>query len=335
MITPEEKTVIYEAAVAGNNNRAGLAAIRGEDGVRRLSPEETAEADRLIASLREKGIFLVTVLSEDYPEALRFASDPPLLLYGMGRRELLKARKFCIVGSRITPPWAEKVGRRLSEELSERFAIVTGFAEGGDAAAVAGAMPSGNLIVVLPCGIDSCYPAAHASLKERVLASKGLILSEYGPETATAKWAFPQRNRILAGLSEGVLVLSAGRKSGALITAGRALDCGRDVFALPYNVGISQGEGCNGLIKAGAYLVTSSADIFAVYGIETKEREEAAPEGDEGRILTYLRENGETHVAALAEALQLRIFETSALLSSLEIKGLVTKSGGNKYAALS
>ncbi len=334
MITPEEKVVIYEAAVAGNNNRAGLAAIRGEGGVRRLSPEETAAADRLIASLREKGIFLVTVLSEDYPEALRYAPDPPLLLYGMGRRELLRARKFCIVGSRITPPWAEKVGRRISEELSERFTIVTGLAEGGDAAAIAGALPRGDLIVVLPCGIDGCYPAAHAALREKVLA-KGLLLSEYAPGTGTAKWSFHQRNRILAGLSEGVLVLSAGKRSGALITAGRALDCGRDVFALPYNVGISQGEGCNDLIKAGAYLVTSSSDVFAVYGIEPREREEASAEGDEGRILTYLRENGETHVAALAGSLSLPIFETSALLSSLEIKGLVTKTGGNKYAALS
>ncbi len=334
MYSSEEKTVIYEAAVSGNNNRAGLAAIRKGGGLRVLSKEEDDRTAAFLSMLEKKGIFLVTFLSDDYPESLKYASDPPLVLYGMGKRELLQRRKFCIVGSRITPPWAEKVGKRLSEEISEHFTVVTGLAEGGDAAAIAGALPRGNLISVLPCGIDGCYPAAHAALKERI-AKEGLLLSEYPLGTGTAKFSFHARNRILAGLSEGVLVLSAGVKSGALITAGKALDYGRDVFALPYNVGISQGEGCNGLIKAGAYLVTSSADIFTVYGIEPHRTEEAATEGDESRILKYLREQGETHVAALAEALGMRIFEASAALSALEIKGLATKTGGNKYSALS
>ncbi len=334
MYSSEEKTVIYASAVKGMNGRHALAFIRDGSGVRRLSEKEEAEASACIGAFEKKGIFLLTFLSEDYPESLKYISDPPLLLYGAGRRELLGKRKFCIVGSRITPPWAEKVGRKIAEELSEYFVIVTGLAEGGDAAAIAGALPKGDLISVLPCGIDMCYPAAHAALKEKIL-KKGLVLSEYPPGTGTAKFSFHQRNRILAGLSEGVLVISAGAKSGTLITAGRALDYGRDVFAFPYNIGISQGEGCNGLIKAGAYLTLSSGDILSVYGIEPQEKEEVSAEGDEGRILTYLRENGETHVAALAEALNMRIFEASAALSALEIKGLATKSGGNKYAALS
>ena len=333
MYTPEEKTVIHAVALKGLGGREGLAAIRAGEGVRRLSAREEEEVSAFLAPLEKKGIFIVTCLSEDYPASLGYAADAPLLLYGMGRRELLKERKFCIVGSRITPPWAEKVGRRISEELSEHFTIVTGLAEGGDAAAIAGALPSGNLISVLPCGIDMCYPAAHAALKERIV-EKGLILSEYPLGTGTAKWSFHQRNRILAGLSDGVLVISAGARSGALITAGRAVDFGRDVFALPYSLGISQGEGCNRLIKAGAYLVTSSQDILSVYGIEQKEREQASAEGDEGKILQYLRENGETHVATIAEALHMRIFETSAALSALEIKGLAVKAGGNKYSAL-
>lgn len=333
MYTPEEKTVIYETAVKGTGGRAGLAAIRGGGLVRTLGGEEEKAVSAFLAPLEKRGIFIVTFLSEDYPESLKFAADPPLILYGMGRRELLAKRKFCIVGSRITPPWAEKFGKNLSAELSERFVIVTGLAEGGDAAAIAGALATGNLISVLPCGVDMCYPAAHASLKEKIVA-KGLVLSEYPLGTAATKWAFHARNRILAGLSEGVLVLSAGAKSGTLITAGRALDYGREVFALPYNVGISQGAGCNALIKAGAYLVTEAADILSVYGIETERRQEAEAEGDEGKVLQYLREQGETHVAALAEALGMRIFEASAALSALEIKGLATKTGGNKYSAL-
>ncbi len=331
--TPEEKTVIYAAAVKGMNNRAGLAAVRGGDAVRHLDGEEEKEVSAYTAMLEKRGIFIVTFLSDDYPESLRNASDPPLILYGAGRRELLKRRKLCIVGSRITPPWAEKFGKTLSAELSEHFTIVTGLAEGGDAAAIAGALAGGNLISVLPCGIDVCYPAAHTALKEKIL-EKGLILSEYPLGTGTAKFSFHARNRLLAGLSEGVLVLSAGVRSGALITAGRALDYGRDVFALPYNAGVSQGAGCNALIKAGAYLVTEAADILSVYGIVSKEKEEPEAEGEEGRILQYLREQGEVHVAALAEALGMRIFEASAALSALELKGLAVKSGGNKYSAL-
>ncbi len=333
LYTPEEKTVIYEAAVKGMNGRGGLSAIRGGACVRSLGRKEEEAVMAFLAPLEKKGIFIVTALSADYPESLAFASDPPLLLYGLGKRELLKTRKFCIVGSRITPPWAEKFGKNLSAELSAHFTVVTGLAEGGDTAAIMGALSTGNLISVLPCGIDMCYPAAQASLKEKISVN-GLILSEYPPGTGTAKWSFYQRNRILAGLSEGVLVLSAGVKSGALITAGCALDYGREVFALPYNVGVSQGAGCNGLIKAGAYLVTEAADILSVYGIEARQKPEAEAEGDEGRVLTYLRERGETHVATIAEALGIRIFEASAALSALEIKGLATKTGGNKYSAL-
>ncbi len=333
MYSSEEKAVIYAAAVKGMNNRAGLAFLRGEGVLRRLTREEEAATDAAIAALERQGMFLVTCLSKDYPELLRNASDPPLLLYGMGNRELLSRRKFCIVGSRKTPKFAMEAGERIARELAEHFTIVTGLAEGGDSAAIEGALPSGSLISVLPCGLDTCYPAMHASKKETI-ARKGLILSENPPGKGAAKWSFHYRNRILAGLSEGVLVLSAAKSSGALITANRAVDYGRDVFALPYSIGIEQGEGCNELIRSGAMLVTSAEDILSFYGIETKKKEKPVVEGDEGRILQYLREKGESHVASLAEDLGMRIFEASAALSALEIKGLATKTGGNKYAAL-
>ena len=142
------------------------------------------------------------------------------------------------------------------------------------------------------------------------------------------------RNRILAGLSEGVLVLSAGERSGALITASRALDYGRDVFALPYNPGISRGEGCNELIKKGAFLVTDAEDILSVYGMESAPRGEEALEGREGEIVSLLRANGEMHAAQIANLLGMKIFEATAMLSSLELKGYAVKSGGNKYSAV-
>ncbi len=291
------------------------------------------EADLFLAGLEKKGYFAVTLISEDYPDALKNISLPPLVLYGAGRRELLGARKFCVVGSRLTPPWAGKLGRTIAETLSRRFAIVTGLAEGGDLAAIEGGMSEGNLICVLPCGLDECYPAAHVSVKEKV-RKKGLLLSELLPWETAKKYSFHARNRILAGLSEGVLVLSAAEKSGTLITANCALDFGRDVFALPHNAGARQGEGCNELIKRGAYLATKAEDILSVYGMEAEKEARMELSSDEGRVLDALKDYGELHPAQIAEKTGLKIFEVTAVLSSLEIKGAVVRGGGNHYNAI-
>ncbi len=332
--TKEERAIIYLSAMSGKDYRSCVSLLlSSRDPASLMTEEEERRAAEYLSELGQRGIFAVTLASDDYPAALKQINDPPLLLYGAGRRELLSRKMFCIVGSRITPPWAEKIGKELSRTLSEHFVIVTGLAEGGDNAAIAGAVESGNLVCVLPCGLSQCYPASHAGLKERIL-QKGLLLSEYPPDTPAAKYVFHARNRILAGLSEGVLVLSAGERSGALITASRALDYGRDVFALPYNPGISRGEGCNELIKKGAFLVTDAEDILSVYGMESAPRGEEALEGREGEIVSLLRANGEMHAAQIANLLGMKIFEATAMLSSLELKGYAVKSGGNKYSAV-
>ena len=292
-----------------------------------------AETDRLLSELEKRGRFALTVLSDDYPEPLKATGEEPFVLYGEGNRELLKKRKFCIVGSRVTPSWAEAVTKRIAEELCERFVIVTGLAEGGDAAAIAGAIGSGNLISVLPCGLDECYPAAHHALKERI-GERGLLLTEYPLKEKARSYSFHARNRILAGLSEGVLVVSAGARSGTSITANKALDYGRDVFALPYNVGAAQGEGCNELLKRGAALVTDAEDVLSFYGFE-KIRTVVAPlSEEEKKVLVVLKEAGELHTALIAERAGLKVYEAAAALSSLEIKNLAVKSGGNRYSAL-
>ncbi len=294
--------------------------------------ERKRQLSALLKEMAQKKRFAVTAVSEDYPEALKAAS-PPLVLFGEGKRELLKEKLFCIVGSRITPPWAEKFGSEIAEKLSRRFTVVTGLAEGGDLSAVRGALPSGKLICVLPCGLDECYPAAHAAIKERVREA-GLLLSEYPFEEKTKKYSFHARNRILAGLCEGVLVLSAAEKSGALITANTALEYGRDVFAVPYNPGIKQGEGCNELLKKGAYVCTCAQDVFDCYGILPPEEKEIVLSPEEEKIYSLLHEEGELHAAIIAERADLPIYEATAILSSLELKGLVVKSGGNRYGCV-
>ena len=297
------------------------------------SKEQKEETDKFVALLDSKNYFAVTLASSDYPEALKAIDEPPLVLLGAGNRELLKKRKFCIVGSRSTPSWAEELTKRISEDLSEHFVIVTGLAEGGDRAAIEGALKSGNLISVLPCGLDECYPASHFSLKERIKGS-GLLLSEYPLNEKARTYSFHARNRILAGLSEGVLVVSAGERSGTSITAGRALDYGRDVFALPYNVGVKQGEGCNALLKKGASLVTGSGDILSSYGFEKKAKAQIKLSEEEQKVLEVLQEAGELHTAVIAERTGLKIYEATAALSSLEMKNLAVKAGGHRYSAL-
>jgi len=289
--------------------------------------------DHILSQTEAKGYFIVTVMSEDYPESLKAIPDPPFVLFGDGNRDLLRMRKFCIVGSRNTPPWAEKLSARFAETLSERFAIVTGLAEGGDSAAIEGALPSGKLICVLPNGLNVCYPAAQASVKEKV-RKRGLLLSEYPHGETLKKYYFHARNRLLAGLSEGVLVLSAGEKSGALITASRAAEYGRDVFAFPYSPGVSAGAGCNGLIKKGAYLCTEAEDILSCYGMTAPARKEISLTEEEREVYELLCERGELHTMVVAETLGRQIFEATAILSSLELKGLVVKSGGNRFSVI-
>lgn len=294
--------------------------------------QREADAEAFLLSEERKGRFCAAICAEDYPERLKNIPDPPLVLYGAGNRELLKSEMFCIVGSRITPPWAVAAGVKLARELCRHFTIVTGLAEGGDSAAIEGAAESGKLISVLPNGLNECYPASHNSLKERV-AQKGLLLCEYPPDERVQKYSFHARNRLLAGLSRGVLVLSAGLRSGALITANRALDYGRDVFALPHNAGVRQGEGCNELIKSGAALVTNAQDILGSYGIHAEAEISVSLSAQEQSILSAL-EKGELHVTELAEKTGMRIYEVSALVTALEIKNLVVRAGANRYAAV-
>lgn len=354
--SPEERGIIWLCACTGFDYRERVSLLRAaknpacllkEDGnffrktvkraetvVYKSDPSaRVKELEEFLGTEEEKGRFAVTIASDNYPAELKHIHEPPLVLYGAGRRELLKKRKFCIVGSRTIPPWAERTGTAIAEAVSKRFAVVTGLAEGGDSAAIAGALKSGNLICVLPNGLDECYPASHASLKERI-KERGLLLSECTPRETVKKYSFHARNRLLAGLCEGVLVLSAGERSGTLITANCALDYGRDVFALPHNVGCAQGEGCNGLIKKGAYLAEGAEDILSVYGMETAPEKEASLSAEEGRVLAVLRGEGELHAQEIATRAGLKVYEAAAVLSALEMKNLAVRAGGNRYSAL-
>jgi DNA processing protein len=210
----------------------------------------------------------VVVLGEPgYPHSLLNAPDAPLLLYGQGRLDLLHAPGIAIVGSRNPTPQGLENARAFAAALSEAgFVVVSGLALGIDGAAHEGALlGQGSTIAVVGTGLDRVYPKRHLALAHRV-AETGLMLSEFPIGTPPLNQNFPQRNRIIAGLAKGTLVVEAALQSGSLITARLAAEAGREVFAIPGSIHSPQSRGCHHLLKQGAKLVESALDIFEEVG---------------------------------------------------------------------
>lgn len=288
---------------------------------------------RILQSLQRRNIVCVTYLSENYPENLRQTPFPPIVLYCKGNTALLKTRCFSVVGSRITTANVMAECKKISRELTQHFTVVTGMADGADSAAIEGAVESGKIISVLAYGFDYCYPAFNDRLVKEV-ESKGLLITEHTPQIAPKAYLFPVRNRIIAGLSEGTLVVSAGEKSGALITAEYAAEYGRHLFVFPYNIGTASGAGCNSLIKKGGMLTENILDIFSAFGLDFKEPLKQPLTEDEQKLFGLIAEAGEIFVPEAAEKLGKMPFQLIPLLTSLEVKGLIVRLGGNRYAVI-
>lgn len=221
----------------------------------------------IIDQCAQKGIRILTIGDAEYPERLRNIYDPPIVLYVKGRLPALDEEAAVgIVGTRKCTPYGITSAERLGYELAKSGAVVvTGLARGIDSAAAVGALRGGGKVVgILGCGADVVYPPENARIFEDVCAVGGLI-SEYPPGVRPEKWNFPVRNRIISGVSLGVLIIEAPRESGSLITASRALEQGRDVFALPGNVDAYCCQGSNELLKEGAVPVTCGRDIICQY----------------------------------------------------------------------
>ncbi|WP_019638090.1 DNA-processing protein DprA [Paenibacillus fonticola] len=216
--------------------------------------------------LRQLDIFPLTIFDPEYPLLMKEANRPPWVLYGKGHMKLLAAPSVAMVGTRIPTAYGRKVCMMLTEALCERgFAIVSGLARGIDGLCHEAALQSGGMTVaVLGTAIDVVYPPENTSLYE-MIAEQGLILSEYPPGTPGHPGLFPQRNRIIAGLAHGTVVVEADARSGSLITADAALEAGRDVFAVPGPITSPKSRGTLNLIKQGAKLVTEPKDILEEY----------------------------------------------------------------------
>lgn len=210
---------------------------------------------------------IITYKDKKYPEKLRNIREFPLCLFYKGNIELLNKKIIAIIGSRKYSEYGKYVTIKLSREIAKKeIIIVTGGARGIDSFANIGALIEGKpSIMVLGNSLDYIYPPENKELEEKVLNCNGLIISEYLNTTRGNKTTFPERNRIISGLSDGVLIVEAKKKSGALITADFALEQGKEVYTIPGNILNSNSEGTNELIKQGAKVVTSAYDIFDDY----------------------------------------------------------------------
>ena len=274
----------------------------------------------------------IPVSSPDYPVEWKGLPDAPPVIYARGNIALLRERKFTVVGARRTPAPALKLGARICKELSNGVAIVTGTADGGDGAAIEGALSGGGKVICVLAGGFSALPQANIQLLGEV-AKRGVLISPYPYETEVRAFSYEYRNKLLATLGEGVLVLGAAEKSGALITAKYAMAQGKPVFAFPYFPGSAAGEGCNKLLKTGGILTESASDITARMNIQTEEKKRTVVlTADEEKLLSALKTLAEGHASELAAAAGIPPFKVRAVLSALEVKGLVTALGGNRYA---
>ncbi|CAD5375242.1 Rossmann fold nucleotide-binding protein Smf possibly involved in DNA uptake [Rubrivivax sp. A210] len=279
-----------------------------------------------------------------YPSRLLQTADPPLMLYLQGPPELLAADAIAVVGSRHATPQGLETARAFGRALSERqWVVISGLAAGIDGAAhegaLAGAAAGGAATVaVVGTGLDLVYPARHRELARRI-AERGALLSEYAPGTPPLAEHFPQRNRLIAGLALGTLVVEAALKSGSLITARLAAEAGREVFAVPGSIHAPQSRGCHALLRQGAKLVETAEDIVEeLAGIRTatatKPTPTAAGDGDESDPL--LRALG--HAPATLDALLARTgwptAELTARLLELEFDGQVARMAGGLYQRL-
>lgn len=289
-------------------------------------------------ALETHGIQFITQDSKDFPKKLREIGDAPLYLFCKGDLSLLNKTSIAIVGTRSPSNYGRIVTDRLAGELaSSGVVIVSGLAYGIDSIAHRKALEvGGKTIAVLGSGFNQIYPASHTALSQEI-ANKGLLISEYCPSTKATKFTFPMRNRIVAGLSEGVLITEAGTKSGTVHTKDFALDYGRMVFAVPGNIDSEKSSLPNQLIKScQSKCVTDSQDILDELG-ESKvliKKSLVAQNMELGEIeqkIVDLLKNGEKDVDFICENCNLSVISLNSYLTTMEISGLIRRMPGGSY----
>ena len=310
-----------------------------------LRAPDRAAVESDLAWCDQRGCHILTVRDPRYPELLRRTADPPQVLYVLGDPEVLAQPQLAVVGSRHPTPGGVETAFELARDLAAAGLVITsGLALGIDGAAHRGALAAGGLTVaVAGTGLDRVYPARHRDLAHRI-AAEGTLVSELWPGTPPMPEHFPRRNRIIAGLALGTLVVEAALRSGSLITARLAAEEGREVFAVPGSIRNPLARGCHALIRQGASLVETPADVLqdlaptlpagragAVPAPVDASGNEPELDPDHARVLACMGYDP-VSVDSLVERSGLTAEVVSSILLLLELKGLVEAHGAARYA---
>lgn len=289
-----------------------------------------------LKNMEEAGIVILTIESENYPKKLFDLPDRPLVLYAKGDLALLDEKGIAVVGTRSPTNYGKIVTEKIVGSIATAgFVVVSGLCYGVDEIAHKKTLAvGGKTIAVVGSGFNNIYPAINTNLSKEI-AEKGLLLSEYPPSFVAKRYTFPRRNRIVAGLSDGVLITEAGKKSGTVHTKEFALEYGKDIFAVPGSIFSDKSELPNELIKtAQAECVLSADDILQYYGVKKDAKKKSIEVSfDEQTILSILAD-GEKDVDFLAEKSQIPINILNSCLTTLEIRGLIRRLPAKTYALI-
>ncbi|MDO4547370.1 MAG: DNA-processing protein DprA [Clostridia bacterium] len=293
----------------------------------------------LFAKLENAGARAITMRSDEYPETLKNIYDPPATIYAKGPDRLSDERMIAMVGSRTTSDDGKRTALAIAEGLaSNGVTVVSGLARGIDTYSHIGCLNAreGKTVAVLGSGIDYIYPGENANLAARIIDSGGEIITEFAPGTRPYPGNFPARNRIISGLSRGVLMIEGKRTSGAVKTVDHALDQGKDVFAVPGSIYAVLSEGPNKLLCDGATPVLSEWDILEWYHWASRPDEGAMKKpsadlsGDEKRIVEMLRIQA-LSFNEMVNASGFNSAQLNIILTTLELKGIIKQSPGRIY----
>ncbi len=307
-----------------------------------IQNREKIDPDKEMQAIEKRGLKVLTLDHSDYPGPLRGLPTPPPVLYMKGQYKKEDELALSIVGTRRCTPYGKLTAEKLAKELASMgFTIVSGMALGIDTHAHKGAlMGGGRTIAVLGSGFEHIYPSSNLGLMKRI-AQSGCVFSEFPITHRPAKWTFPQRNRVISGLSRGTLVVEAPQRSGSLITANLALEQGREVFAVPGNINNENTKGTHKLIKEGAKLVESAKDVVDEFpdlqdiikdrtGEMRKESDLSPPEEQVMKALSF----EPIHIDEIVEKTDLTISEVSRIILRLQMKELIREIRGKRYVKL-
>ncbi|MBU1130662.1 DNA-processing protein DprA [Patescibacteria group bacterium] len=305
-----------------------------------ISQRKNINPDKIVEQINKEGINVLTIFDDAYPKLLEEIYAPPIVLYYRGKVKALSDQtSLAVVGSRKISNYAQNIMPDLLEPvIKHQVTITSGLAHGVDSLAHQLALKNnGKTIAVLGSGLayDYLYPKSNRYLADKIIESGGIIVSEFPPFIPAQPFNFPRRNRIISGLSQGVLIIEASQKSGALITAAYALEQNREVMAVPGNINQQNSAGANSLIKKGAKVITGPADIFEslniFYNQEPKKQIDYQSASEEEQIILKIISGSPMHIDKIIEHCTLETSVINSALLQMELRGWIKNLGGQSY----